>query len=61
MLVATGEIPGTPGSLVVVGPMYLPANAAHRFFRRRRKVMSTAKGSPKTPRTLGCGTKPGNR
>src|SRR5262249_42172382 len=52
-LVATGEVAGTPESLVVIGAIHLPADTASRFFRRRRRVMSTAKGSPKTPRTRG--------
>src|SRR5262245_56760749 len=60
-LVATREIPGTSGSLVVVGPRHLATDAARRFFRRRWRVMTTTRGSPKTPRTRGRGTKPGNR
>ena len=60
-LVATGEIAGAPQSLVVACPGNLAADVAHRFFRRRRKVITTACGSPKTPQIVRCGTKPGNR
>jgi hypothetical protein len=60
-LVATGEIPSASSSFVVVGVVYLTADAAHRFFWRRWRVMSTARGSPKTPWTLGWGANPGNR
>src|SRR5208282_3933156 len=60
-LVAAGEVPGTPRSLVVEGPGHMPAGAANSFFRRRRRVMSTARGSPKIPQTVAWGTKPGKR
>ena len=36
------------------------AAAAGRFFERRTRSMTQAFGSPKTPRTMGCGRKPGN-
>jgi hypothetical protein len=32
---------------------------AGRFFERRTRVMTRAFGSPKIPRTVGCGRKPG--
>jgi len=35
------------------------ATAAERFFERRSRVMTRAFGSPKTPRTVGRGQKPG--
>jgi hypothetical protein len=59
--VATGQIAGTAWSLVVVGAGGLSADAAERFFRRRWSVITTARGSPKMPRTVGRGTKPGKR
>src|SRR5262249_13732484 len=59
--VATGEVASAAGALVVGGPRNLPAGTTGRFFRLRRRAMRTARGSPKTPWTLGWGTKPGNR
>src|SRR5262249_37980697 len=60
-LVATGQVADAAGPLVVVRAESLSADATERFFRRRRRVMTTAKGSPKIPRTLGWGIKPGKR
>jgi hypothetical protein len=37
-----------------------PAAPAGRFFARRASVMRRAFGSPKIPRTVGWGRKPGN-
>src|SRR5262245_40035669 len=37
------------------------ATAASRFFERRLSVITRAFGSPKMPRTLGCGRKPGKQ
>ena len=62
-----GEIGGKP----LRGPIFrrgggqkgvpAPSDFCHpSFFRRRRSVMTTAQGSPKTPRTSAIGTKPGN-
>jgi hypothetical protein len=59
--VPTREIAHASRPFVVVAAIPLAADAAHRFFRRRWRVISTARGSPKIPRTLGRGTKPGNR
>src|SRR5438874_2823489 len=59
--VPAGEIAHASSPLVVVAAIHRPADAAGRFFRRRWRVMTTAKGLPKTPRTLGRGTKPGKR
>jgi len=60
-LVAAVQIAGATGPLIVVGAEDLPADAAERFFRRRRRVTTTAPGSPNSPRTCCRGTKPGNR
>jgi hypothetical protein len=51
-LVATGKIPHQPRTLVVEGPPRLPTHATARFFRRRRRGMTTTYGSPKIPWTL---------
>jgi hypothetical protein len=59
--VPAGEIAHASSPLVVVAAIHRAADAADRFFRRRWRLMTTAKGSPKTPRTLGRGTKPGKR
>jgi uncharacterized protein (UPF0548 family) len=59
--VATGEIADPSGPLVVMAVILLAADAAARFFRRRCRLITTARESPKTPWTLGRGTKPGNR
>jgi hypothetical protein len=59
--VATGEVADAARPLVVMTAVHLPTDAAQSFFRRRRRVRSTAAGSPKTPRTRGRGTKPGKR
>jgi len=59
--VATGEVADPPGPLVVMAVTLLAADAAARFFRRRCRVITTARESPKRPRTLGRGLKPGNR
>jgi hypothetical protein len=60
-LVATGQVADTAWALVVIGAEGLSTDPAVRFFRRRRRVMTTARGSPKMPRTLGRGMKPGKR
>ena len=50
-----------PADLAVV-PAHLDATAtaASRFFERRLSVITRAFGSPKIPRTVGSGRKPGN-
>ena len=59
--VAARDVAHAARPLVVEGARSAPADPAARFFRRRRSVMTTAHGSPKTPRTPASGTKPGNR
>ena len=46
---------------LAVVPAHLDATttAAHRFFERRFSPITTAFGSPKIPRTVGSGRKPG--
>jgi len=57
--VAAGQIARSPSPPVVPPGLHAPAAAAGRFFERRTRVMTQAFGSPKTPRTVGCGRKPG--
>jgi integrase len=47
---------------LAVVPAHLDATTApaHRFFERRFSVITRAFGSPKIPRTVGSGRKPGN-
>src|SRR5512144_3097178 len=45
---------------VVRGHLYPTTAPAHRFFERRRSVITRAFGSPKIPRTVGCARKPAN-
>jgi hypothetical protein len=59
--VAAGEIADPSRPLVVMAAILLAAAAAESFFRRRCKVITTAQRSPKTPRIVGRGAKPGNR
>src|SRR5262245_42500425 len=49
--VATGDVADAPRSLVVERTAAAPTDPTACFFRRRRSVMTTAHGSPKTPRT----------
>jgi hypothetical protein len=58
--VSAGQI-AYPTDLAVV-PTHLHATAAPacRFFERRLSVITRAFGSPKIPRTVGSGRKPGN-
>jgi hypothetical protein len=58
--VAAGEVAHAARPLIVDAAMRGPADPAASFFRRRRSVMTTARGSPKIPRTPAKGTKPGN-
>ena len=58
--VATRQIANLPYTPVVPTQMNSPAAPANRFFARRASVMMRAFGSPKTPRTVGWGRKPGN-
>ena len=54
------QIPHPPRLAVVPTRLHSAATAAGRFFERRTRVMTRAFGSPKTPRTVGCGRKPEN-
>src|SRR5450830_1020139 len=58
--VAARQIANLPYTPVVPTRMNSPAAPANRFFARRASVMMRAFGSPKTPRTVGWGRKPGN-
>jgi hypothetical protein len=59
--VATGEIADPAWPLVVVDAMNETTHATGFFFRRRLRVTTSARGSPKMPRTFPRGTKPGKR
>jgi hypothetical protein len=54
------EVADSSRGLIVEGAMAEAAHTADGFFRRRRRVMTTASGSPKTPRMVAAGSKPGN-
>jgi hypothetical protein len=58
--VAARQIANQPYTPIVPTPMKPPAASADCFFVRRASVMMRAFGSPKTPRTVGRGRKPGN-
>ena len=57
--VAAGQIANLSRASVVPAQVCSTATATERFFERRSRVMTRAFGSPKTPRTVGCGRKPG--
>ena len=59
--VSAREIADASSPLVVMAAIDRAADTADRFFLRRLRVMTTARGSPNSPRTLGSGTKPGIR
>src|SRR5262245_25278905 len=59
--VPAGEVADAPDLAVVEAARPLPADAAGRFFRRRRRRSTRTLGSPKTPRTTFSGSKPGKR
>src|SRR5713101_7457197 len=59
--VAAGQIACLTHRSVVKASKGLATDATGRFFRRRRKDTMRALGSPKKPRTMGSGRKPGNR
>src|SRR5712692_3534529 len=59
--VATGQVADPPQLAVVMGALGLAAHATSCFFRRRCKDTRRALGSPKMPRTMAAGRKPGNR
>jgi hypothetical protein len=58
--VAAGQIANLTRAPVVPTRLRSATAAAGRFFERRSRVMTRAFGSPKTPRTVGRGRKPGN-
>ena len=58
--VTARQIANLPYAPVVPTRMHPPTAPANRFFARRASVMMRAFGSPKTPRTVGWGRKPGN-
>jgi hypothetical protein len=59
--IPAGQIPD-PSCLPVVEPtMDQATHSTSRFFPRRTSRMTLALGSPKTPLTVCCGRKPGNR
>jgi len=53
--IATGQIANLTRPPVVPTRLRSTTAAAGRFFERRSRVMTRALGSPKTPRTVGCG------
>ena len=56
---AAVEITDISWRLIIKGTVGGAAHAAACFFRRRRREMTTAYGSPKMPRTVAAGLKPG--
>ena len=58
--VAARQVAHPPAFAVVPARMRFTAGATDCFFTRRLRVMTRAFGSPKTPRTVGSGWKPGN-
>jgi hypothetical protein len=57
--IAAGQIANPTRAPVVPAQVRSTTAAAERFFERRSRVMTRAFGSPKTPRTVGRGRKPG--
>jgi len=58
--VGAGQIPNPARAAVVPTRVPSTTGPAGRFFERRTRMMTRAFGSPKTPRTVGSGRKPGN-
>src|SRR5438045_866861 len=58
--VPTGQIAYMADLAVVPAHLDATTAPAHRFFERRFSVITRAFGSPKIPRTVGSGRKPGN-
>src|SRR5207344_2326577 len=58
--VAARQIAHPADFAVVPSHLHVTATAASRFFERRLSVITRAFGSPKIPRTVGSGRKPGN-
>src|SRR5262249_36077939 len=59
--VAAREVAHPTGLAVVERPLHPPTGAAGRFFPRRMSRRIRALGSPKMPRAVASGRKPGNR
>jgi hypothetical protein len=59
--VAARQIAHAAHLAVVPAHLDATATAAGGFFERRLSVITRAFGSPKIPRTVGCGRKPGNQ
>ncbi len=59
--VATGEVAYSTGLAIVERSMIPSTRSTGRFFPRRRSRKIRALGSPKMPRTVASGRKPGNR
>jgi hypothetical protein len=59
--IPAGEVSNPSGLFVVVGTMNKPAQATRRFFSVRTSRITRALGSPKIPKTVCSGRKPGNR
>src|SRR5262249_12643352 len=59
--VAAREVAHPTGLAVVERPLHPPTGAAGRFFPRRMSRRIRALGSPKMPRTVASGRKPGYR
>jgi hypothetical protein len=57
--VAARKIAHAPDLAVVPAHLDATTTAARRFFERRLSVITRAFGSPKIPRTVGSGRKPG--
>jgi hypothetical protein len=60
-LVAAREIADLTWPLIVEGRRGLPTHSAGRFFPRRWSVTTTARESPKSPRTVARGANPAKR
>jgi len=59
--IPAGQIPDPSGLAVVERMMNKAAHSTCRFLPLRKSRMTRALGSPKTPLTVCCGRKPGNR
>ena len=59
--VSTGQVPDPVHLVIVERPVNAPTGAADGFFPRRWSRRIRPLGSPKTPRTVALGRKPGKR
>ena len=57
--VGAGQVAHPAHFPVVPAGIHFSASATHRFFERRRRVMTRAFGSPKIPLTVSAGRNPG--